>query len=255
MKRRVRPFSKRVLEHAGAHGVAVVEVQGQEAALVEEVGRRLERHAGGVEVLRQLALDEQRVAPHLQDGEHGVHVGADHVLERGDERLVGGQPLVPPAVERAELGGDVHLVDRGVEPHPRVALREGPGEVGEVAGELRILEVAQPVRHAEVAQVDDGHDAHAPHLGHHLVRPRPVVPARPAVRAVVRRTVAQEGEAKLAREPEVFPPVGVVPALLQLVAALLPGRRGHRRIAALDPGGEDEALGRWVRSHLPAADT
>ena len=41
----------------------------------------------------------------------------------------------------------------------------------------------------------------------------------------------------------------VVPALLQLVAARLARRGGHGGVAALDAGGEDEALGGGVRPH------
>ena len=50
---------------------------------------------------------------------------------------------------------DEHLVHRRVELHPREALGEGARVVGEQLGEVRVLEIADPVRHAEMAEVDD----------------------------------------------------------------------------------------------------
>ena len=78
-----------------------------------------------------------------------------------------------------ELGADVDLVDRRVEPHPGEALGEGPGEAGEELGPVRVLEVPDPVGHPEVAQVDDRHDPQPPHLGEDEVGELPVVASGP----------------------------------------------------------------------------
>ena len=46
---------------------------------------------------------------------------------------------------------------------------EGAGVGGELFREIRVLEVADPIRHAEVAQVHDGHDLEPAQLGEGLV--------------------------------------------------------------------------------------
>ena len=114
---------------------------------------------------------------------HGQHVRLDHVLERGDEGPVAHQLLVPPAEGGRELGADEHLVDRGVELDPREAMREGAGILGKQLGEVRVLEVADPVGHAEVAQVDDGNDAALLQPGERQIGELPVV--RPCPRKVL----------------------------------------------------------------------
>ncbi len=63
--------------------------------------------------------------------------------------------FVPGPVERAHPGADVHLVDRRIEANPRETRRECPGIFGERLCDFRVLEVAEPGRDPEMAQVDD----------------------------------------------------------------------------------------------------
>ena len=65
---------------------------------------------------------------------------------------------------RREGGADEHLVDRRVELHPRIALGERARVVGEQLGKVGVLEVADPVGHAEVAEVGDRRDVAPPQL-------------------------------------------------------------------------------------------
>src|SRR3954469_23243538 len=130
---------------------AIVEVERQKATRVVELSRLDGGRAFGVEILRGLALDEDRVSPHLQDGGHREHVCFDDVLESRDEGLVTCELLVPPAEGGRECRADEHLVHGRVELHPGKALREGAGIPGEELGEVWVLEVADPIGHAEVA--------------------------------------------------------------------------------------------------------
>ena len=156
------------------------------------------------------------------------------------------------AFQRRELRADGHLVDRRVELHPREPLREGAGIVGEQPREIAVLEVADPVRHTEVAQVDDRHDVHPQQLGEHLVGELPVEAFRAQPDPMDRRAVAQVADPEVIQQRQVGAPVPVVPAQLQFVHAGAPGTDGG--IAALDPGGEHEArLVHTVRGlHGPA---
>src|SRR4051794_16031152 len=68
------------------------------------------------------------------------------------------QLLVPPAEGGRECRAHKHLVDWGVELNSRESLSKIPSISGEQGREIRILEVADPVWHPEMAQVDDGHN-------------------------------------------------------------------------------------------------
>jgi hypothetical protein len=103
-------------------------------------------------------LDEDGIRTALQDLHHRQHVGLHDVLDRGDERQVRLQLLVPPAIFGAEGGADEHFVHRRIELDPGVALGEVRGVIRELLAEVRVLEVADPVGHAEVAQVHDRRD-------------------------------------------------------------------------------------------------
>src|SRR3954470_678045 len=113
------------------------------------------------------------------------------MLERGDEARVVLLLLVPPAVFGGEDRADEHLVDRRVELHPREALREFAGIRSEQTREVGILEIANPVGDAEVAQIDDRRDVPAFELRERYVREFPVEFVWSQPRFVHRRTVAQ----------------------------------------------------------------
>src|SRR5262245_37659917 len=90
---------------------------------------------------------------------------------------------------------------------PRAGVgREQPGPVG-------VLEVADPVGDAEVAEVGDGRHPLRVERREGLVGERPVVPPRPGVGREVGRPVAQALDPELVEQPEVVLPALVVIAL------------------------------------------
>ena len=94
------------------------------------------------------------------------------------------QLLVPPAVGGREERADEHLVDRRVELHPGKALGEGLGVVREKLGKIRVLEIADPVGHAEMAEVDDRNDVEVHQADEGDVGELPVVAPRAEERPV-----------------------------------------------------------------------
>src|SRR6185503_3339316 len=86
-------------------------------------------------------------------------------------------------------------------------------------GELRVLKITDPVRHAEVAQVDDGNDVALLQPGERQIRELPVVSALSEERFVQGWAVAQEADVQVPKELEVPLPLVVVTALLHLVSA------------------------------------
>ncbi len=125
---------EQIFVHLGIDPAAVVEVQRQEALRVHQFGRA--GSPAGVSAWKYsddslwMKIASGRT---FEDRAHRQHVGLDDVLERGDERPIAGQLLVPPAVARRERRADVHLVDRRVELHPGKALGERPRVVGRSA--------------------------------------------------------------------------------------------------------------------------
>jgi hypothetical protein len=111
-----------------------------------------------------------------------------------------------------------------------------------------ILKIADPIRHTEVAHIDDGRNLEGFQLGEGFVREGPVVLSRCGMRGVIRRTVAQVVDAELLRDGEVFAPSRVVPAPLHFVDPLpRPVRQRNRGIAVLDSRREHERLHDEVR--------
>ena len=109
-------------------------------------------------VLSRFTLNKDGVRSHLEDGLHPHDVCFHNVLERRNESLISRELLVPPTIARREQRADVHLINRSVELDPRITGRESPRIAGEEFGKIRILKVANPIRHTEMAEVRDGHD-------------------------------------------------------------------------------------------------
>ncbi len=194
-----------------------------------------------MELLGALTLDEDGVGPQTGDLARREQIGAAQMVERGDEGAVGLLTLVPHAGQAGELGADEDLVDGGVETDPRIARGEGGCVAREEVREVRVLEVADPVGDAEVAEVDDGLEVEAAELGEDFVGEGPVERLSGGVDAVVGWAVAEVAQAEVAGEPEILAPAAVVVSLLELVdaagAAVLGGDGG---VGALNAGGEDE---------------
>ena len=68
---------------------------------------------------------------------------------------------------------------------------------GKQGGEVKVPEVADPVGHTEVAQVDDGQDVAPQQVSEREVRKVPIETAGRPPRAMDRRPVAQHAEAQL----------------------------------------------------------
>src|SRR5690606_41396018 len=67
-------------------------------------------------------------------------------------------PIFPPAILRREERGDEDLVDGRPELHVRVSRGKRARVLGEVLGKVAVLEIADPVGHAEVTKIQDGLD-------------------------------------------------------------------------------------------------
>ena len=178
---------QQILVHSAVDPPAVIEVERQEAHLVEHFGPADRRRQIRVIIFRRFRLDEDRVVPALEDFDHPHDVRLHQMLERGDERAVVLLLLVPPAVFGREDRADEHLVDRRIELHPREALRELTGIGSEQPREIRVLEIADPVGHAEMAQVDDRRDLAPLQLGEGEVGKLPVELVGPEISLVDRR--------------------------------------------------------------------
>src|SRR3954467_3654743 len=196
---------------------AVVEVERQIAASVEDLGLIDRIRLIGVEVFRGLTLDENDVRTNIEDGGHREHIGFDDVLERGHEGLIARELLVPPAISSRKGGADEHLVHGRVELHPRKALGESAGVLGKELRKIRVLEVADPVRHAEVTEIDDWDDVEALQATEGLVRKVPVIAAVSQPGAVDGWAIAQVTNVEIPQEREVCLPMLVMPARLQFI--------------------------------------
>ena len=232
------PVVEQELVHLRVHAPPVVEVERKEALRVHPLRIGDRRGALGMEVFGRFALHEDGVGPQVEDRPHRQDIGLHQMLQRRDIAAIRRELLVPPAVAGREGGADEHFVDRGVELHPRVAPGELAGIVGEERGKIRVLEIADPVRHTEMAEVDDGNDAEPVDLAEGFVGEGPVVAAMRQIGAVKLGSIAEIADADLDGQLQVLAPVFVVKALLHLVhphAAVLDGGG-----AVLDPGGEHE---------------
>jgi hypothetical protein len=168
-----------------------------------------------VEVLGALTLNKDGIGPHPQDLVDGEKVGLAEVLEgRNEGAMIALPALVPEPGQGGKLGTDVNFIDRRVEPHPGKTLGEDPSVAGEELRPVRVLEVADPVGHPKVAQVDNRHDAEPLHLGKHEVSELPIVSIGTDVDAVVRWSIAQPVQTKLANQRQILLPVAVVKGLL-----------------------------------------
>ena len=120
------------------------------------------------------------------------------------------------------------------------------GIIGEQAREIRILEIADPVGHAEVAQIHDRGDFAALEIGEGQVGEFPVELARPEIGLVDRRTVAEEIDADFLDAVEILAPPFVMAADRHLIDARLAVVDG--RDAVFDPGREHEVGDRSISS-------
>ena len=111
---------------------------------------------------------------------HGQHIRLHDMLERRDEGRVAGQLLVPPTISGRERGADEHLVHGRIELHPREALRKGARIAREERRKIGVLEIADPVRHPEMAKIDDRDDIEDLEDAEGLVREAPVIAAWPS---------------------------------------------------------------------------
>src|SRR6267142_4832058 len=163
------------------------------------------------------------------------------MLHGGDKAALVAEAFVPKPVPAAVSRGDVDLIDGGISAYPRIALSNCPGVAGEVQRHLRILKISHPIRNSKVKQVEDRCDAQSPDFGHGLIGEGPVVAIGAEMDEMVRNGIAQDGDAQVLHEPQVFAPALVMAAFFQQIAAdALAVGIGDDRIGALDAGGEGE---------------
>ena len=118
----------------------------------------------------------------------------------------------------------------------------------EEPAEVRVLEIADPVGDAEVAKIDNGHDAEPLELAKGLVDKAPIIFAIAEPSRVDRRAIAQEADAQLLYEREVGTPQLVVAAFRHLVDPR--PTTMDRRVAVLGACGEHEE---WIYQVNPPA--
>ena len=227
-----------VLVHLRIDAPAVVQIQRQKPPRIHDFGGLNRGRVFGVGILRRLALNENGIGPDFQNGFHGQHVGFHNVLERRHEAPVAAQLLVPPPEKPRKLRADEHLVHRRVELHPRKPLRKRPGVLRKQHRKIGVLEVANPVGHPKMAQVDDGGNVAPQQVLKRDIGKGPVVLMRPQKRGVNGRPVAQKPDAQLIHQIKVPLPKLVVVAFRQLIhaqGAVLDGG-----VAVFDAGGKKE---------------
>src|SRR4029079_10156957 len=183
-------------------------------------------------------LDEDGVVAALEDLDHPHHIGFDEVLQRRGEALVVILLIGLTAVFGREDRADEHLVDRGEQLDPWIALGELAGISREQLRKVGVLEVADPVGHSEVSEVDDWRDLAPLQLREGEVGKFPVELARAEVGLVDRRGGAEIVDPDLGHAVEILAPALVMAANRHLVDAGL--AMVDRRDAVLDPGREHE---------------
>jgi hypothetical protein len=104
--------------------------------------------------------------------------------------------------------------------------------------EIGVLEIADPVRDSEMAEVDDRRDVAPLQLREGEIGELPVIMARAEQRAVKRRAIAKILDSELVDAVEVGAPVAVMAAHLHLVDPGAAAVDGGNRI--LHPGREHE---------------
>ncbi|CAM3747266.1 hypothetical protein DEFR109230_10710 [Deinococcus frigens] len=223
----------------GRHGIVQVQREKPQPILHRDLAAGL--RAAVVQVLGAFGQHNDGVGVHAGNRLASQDVGRHAMLEGRHEAALGLELFIPQPVLRAGLGRHVDLVDGRIVPHPGIAPCHRLGVLGKMDGQLRVLEIAQPVRHPEVHQIKDWRDLQPFHLGHHLIGKFPVVLARTLVNAVIGETVTQVLEAQVLDQMQVLLPALVVVALFQLVAPYLAVLDGG--IRAFDAGGEHEIAG------------
>ena len=201
--------------------MSVKQVERKESSLILKGGELLDFGIGaaGLVEFAALAVDEDGVRSRFEDRIGHSDAGRREMECRSHERFLVFSLLVPHAVERAHSCADVHLVDRRIEAHPRVALCERTGIFGERGRDFRVLEVSEPMGNPEVAQVDDRLGAIGLEVRHGLVDQLPVVAARSIMDEVQRRTVAKVRNADLPSQLEI-----PLPEVVMLHVYTAPGR-------------------------------
>ena len=89
--------------------------------------------------------------------------------------LVTGKTFIPPTVLAREKSGHEDFIYRCVEAHPGKAPGERSGILGEQFGPIRILKIANPVRHAEMTEINDRCNVQFPDAAKSFVRELPIV--------------------------------------------------------------------------------
>ena len=205
------------LVHLGVDPAAIIQVQGEKSFRVENF-RRLDRlRIFSVVILGGFALNENGVGPRFENSVHRQNVCFDNVLQRHHERAIGLQLLVPPSIRRGKHRADEHFIDRCVELHPRETARESPGIRRKKFRKIRILKIADEIRNAEMAKIDNRHNVAPAQILESFIREGPVVASRPQQRAMQRRAVTKELNTHVLHQIEIGSPKIVMPAKFQLI--------------------------------------
>ena len=117
--------------------MAEEQIEREESPLVHEVRRRHGVGAAGVNVFGAFAVDENRIRPQIENAPHRQQRSLAAMLDVGDEARVAHQPLVPPAEGGGEKRRHINFIDRRIVSHPRIALGELAGILGEILRPLR----------------------------------------------------------------------------------------------------------------------
>ncbi len=208
------------LIHFRIQAAAIIEIERKEPLGIHDLGRLDGARIFGMKVFGGFALDENGVRPDFKDGVHRQNVSSDNMFEGGDKSPVGLQLFVPPAERGRKNGADEHFIDGCVKLDPGKAAGECIGILSEEVRELGILKIAQPIRHAEVAQIRNRQDAPLGEITESFVAEGPIVFGWSQKDLMQRNAVAQKADAEIADTLEIGLPLFVVSALLHFVNAL-----------------------------------
>src|SRR6185437_1129492 len=106
-----------------------------------------------MKIFRRFALDEDSIRADFQNGMHRQDIRFDDVFESRDKSSVAFKLFIPPTKRCGKEGAYEHLVYWRVKLNPWKAARKRIRVPSVQLGKVGILEIANPIRNAEVTRI------------------------------------------------------------------------------------------------------